>query len=86
MASRTQQSTEEIQQMIERLQSEAGKAVAVMQSGRDKTGQTLEHAAEADKALANIVSLVASISNMNTQIAGAAEEQTGVSATVPLVE
>ena len=78
LASRTQDSTEEIQAMIERLQSEAGKAVAVMQGGRVKTRETLDHAAEADQSLANIVELVASITAMNTQIAGAAEQQTGV--------
>jgi methyl-accepting chemotaxis protein len=78
LASRTQESTEEIQAMIERLQNEAGKAVAVMQSGRNKTRETLDHAAEADQSLANIVDLVASITGMNTQIASAAQQQTGV--------
>jgi len=78
LASRTQESTEEIQAMIERLQNEAGKAVTVMQSGRNKTSETLDHAAEADQSLANIVELVASITRMNTQIAGAAQQQTGV--------
>lgn len=80
LASRTQESTEEIQSMIERLQTEAGKAVAVMQSGRNKTRETLDHAAEADQSLANIVDLVANITSMNTQIASAAQQQTGVAA------
>jgi len=78
LASRTQASTEEIQTMIERLQSEAGKAVAAMQGGRGKTRETLEHAAEADESLAHIVELVASITGMNTQIASAAQQQTVV--------
>ena len=79
LASRTQQSTEEIQEMIERLQNEAGKAVRVMETGRGQTHQTLEHAAGADQALANIVQLIDGITGMTTQIASAAEEQTGVS-------
>jgi len=79
LASRTQKSTEEIQEMIERLQLEAGKAVDVMRSGRTMANQTLEHAAEADKSLENIVQLIARITDMNVQIAGAAEQQTGVS-------
>jgi len=80
LASRTQESTEEIQAMIERLQSEAGRAVSVMQSGRSMTRETLDHAAEADQSLASIVDLVANITSMNTQIASAAQQQTGVAA------
>lgn len=68
--------------MIERLQNEAGKAVTAMQNGRGKTRQTLDQAAEADEVLANIVRLVASITNMNAQIASADEEQTGVSSQI----
>jgi len=79
LASRTQDSTEEIQTMIERLQSEAGKAVTVMQGGRVKTRETLDFAAEADQSLTNIVELIARITGMNTQIASAAEQQTAVS-------
>ena len=79
LASRTQDSTEEIQAMIERLQGEARKAVGAMQDGRSKTRETLDQAAEADQSLADIVQLVASITGMNAQFASAAEQQTGVS-------
>ena len=79
LASRTQESTGEIQAMIERLQKEAGKAVEAMQEGRSKTRETLDHAAAADQSLVDIVQLVASITGMNGQIASAAEQQTDVS-------
>ena len=79
LASRTHESTQEIQRMIERLQREAGKAVEVMNNGRSQTRLTLEQAAEADQALAHIAQSVSTITNMNTQIAAAAEEQTAVS-------
>jgi len=78
LASRTQESTQEIQDMIERLQHEAARAVMAMGSGQEQTRQTLDHAAAADESLANIVGLVNTISDMNAQIAGAAEEQTSV--------
>jgi methyl-accepting chemotaxis protein len=79
LASRTQDSTQEIQNTIERLQKEAAKAFDVMQGSQGQSQQTLELAGQADAALASIVDLVATISDMNNQIAGAAEEQTSVS-------
>ena len=75
LASRTQESTQEIQEMIERLQSGANEAVTVMQEGRNRADISVGHSAEAGKALQSIASVVDNIKNMNLQIATAAEEQ-----------
>jgi methyl-accepting chemotaxis protein len=78
LASRTQQSTEEIQSMIERLQGGTREAVQVMQSGTSTTENTVKKAQAAAGSLDNIVASVTSISDMNAQIASAAEEQSAV--------
>ena len=78
LAQRTQQSTREIQIMVERLQGGARDAVAAMERGREQTEATVRQAAGAGESLAAITRSVASISDMNTQIATAAEEQSAV--------
>ncbi len=78
LASKTQESIQEIQQMIERLQAGAKSAVAAMEKGRDKTESTVARAEEAGQVLAHITEAVARIVDMNTQIATAAEEQSAV--------
>ncbi|WP_448211388.1 methyl-accepting chemotaxis protein [Colwellia sp. MEBiC06753] len=78
LANRTQQSTEEIQTMIERLQAGASNAVSVMESSQTKGQQTVEKTAEAKQSLATITQSVGVINEMNTQIATAAEQQTAV--------
>ncbi|MCL6415251.1 methyl-accepting chemotaxis protein [Aestuariirhabdus sp. Z084] len=78
LASRTQQSTEEIQQMIEKLQQGAAEAVRVMEVGRTKASESVERATSAGEALNAITTAVTSISDMNTQIASAAEQQSAV--------
>jgi methyl-accepting chemotaxis protein len=75
LASRTQQSTQDIQKMIERLQIGANKAVAAMEQGRVKADTCVEQAAKAGVSLASITEMVYRIKDMNTQIASAAEEQ-----------
>lgn len=75
LASRTQQSTCEINNMIERLQSGANQAVSVMEMGRSKAEESVEQAAKAGEALQSITSVVDNIKSMNMQIASAAEEQ-----------
>ncbi len=78
LASRTQKSTQEIQEMIERLQAGADNAVQVMDQagGMARSGQAqVEKAAES---LASIAGAVATINDMNTQVASAAEEQSAV--------
>jgi len=78
LAGRTQESTKEIEEMITRLQSGAGKAVQVMETGKEKTRIGVEHASAAGEALQTINEAVARITSMNTQIASAAEEQSAV--------
>jgi methyl-accepting chemotaxis protein len=78
LASRTQQSTLEIQSMIEKLQSGAVQAVDVMATGREEAEKSVSHAKQAGESLGGITQAVVSISDMNAQIATASEEQTSV--------
>ena len=78
LAGRTQQSTREIEEMINRLQTGANKAVQVMESGKQKSLRGVEQAAAAGEALKTINQAVEQINTMNTQIASAAEEQSAV--------
>ena len=79
LASRTQTSTEEIQQMIQNLQQRTGQAVSVMQQSTAKAKETVEQAGHAGAALTSITEAVSTINQMNIQIATAAEEQGKVS-------
>src|SRR5690606_7804116 len=76
---RTQQSTQEIHGMIERLQAGAREAVKTMAEGSDEMERTMAQASRAGESLAAIRNAVALINDMNTQIASATEEQMAVS-------
>lgn len=78
LASRTQNSTLEIQQTIERLQDRAKQAVSVMDNGRKKAASSVEQAASAGESITSISARIDTINDMNNQIASAAEEQTAV--------
>ncbi|MFA5627967.1 MAG: methyl-accepting chemotaxis protein [Thiohalomonadaceae bacterium] len=78
LASRTQLSTQEIQSMIERLQSGTKKAVQAMNASESRTNEGVTMAARAGSALESIQHSVSTITDMSTQIASAAEEQTTV--------
>lgn len=78
LASRTQQSTKEIQGMIERLQSATSEAVSSMNKGREDVDATVEKAQVAHEALKGITDSVAEINDMNSHIATAADEQSSV--------
>lgn len=78
LASRTQSSTQEIQAMIEKLQSATRNAVKVMNTGQEKAQGSVEQATEAGSSLDAITDAVAQISDMNLHIASAAKEQNEV--------
>ncbi|MCG8317518.1 MAG: methyl-accepting chemotaxis protein [Pseudomonadales bacterium] len=79
LAQRTQESTEEIQNIIETVQNGAIQAVAGMRKGHEQTQDVVKLAEGAAGAIRAITEAVESIKGMNTQIATAAEEQTTVS-------
>lgn len=78
LASRTQQSTSEIEEMIARLQSGTQNAVQAMQEGRDQTTMTVQHTTEVNQSLHAIAEAVGVIKDMNQQVATAGEEQSAV--------
>ncbi|KPQ01554.1 MAG: chemotaxis signal relay system methyl-accepting signal transducer [Marinobacter sp. HL-58] len=78
LARRTQDSTEEINNMIERLQSGAANAVEVMKASTAVSNVSMEKAQDAMEALNRIAEAITSISQMTSQIATASEEQTSV--------
>ncbi|WP_299793045.1 methyl-accepting chemotaxis protein [uncultured Shewanella sp.] len=78
LAQRTQESTQEIESMIEGLQKGVQEAVGAMKVGTEQVYDANEKANMAGEALNEIVLSVDNISNMNTQIATAAEEQSSV--------
>lgn len=82
LAARTQQSTTDIQQMISVLQDGARSAVSVMEKSREQAQSSVSHAQQAATALAGIGQRVNEITEMNTQIAAAVEQQGAVSESI----
>ena len=78
LSRRTHDSTAEIQQMIEALQQTTRRAVGGMETSRQLAGTSVEDAEAANQSLARINEAIGAISDMATQIAAAAEEQTSV--------
>lgn len=78
LASRTQKSTEEIQNMIERLQHGVKNAVGAMGGAQQRATSGADCVEKASQSLHVIAAEVATINDMNTQIATAAEEQSAV--------
>lgn len=78
LASRTQQSAEEIHRMVHLLQSGAEEAVLVMDASIKETELTVTAAGEAEKSLDLIASAAEHIRDMNHLIASAAEQQSTV--------
>lgn len=78
LAQRSQQSTEEIKTIIERLQAGANRCVDAMLSGKTQVESTVTQVEQAGQSLDVIANKVRTILDMNTHIASAAEEQTAV--------
>jgi methyl-accepting chemotaxis protein len=78
LATRTQESTEEIQVIIERLQSGAERVAAAMEAGRQSGQATVEQAGRAGAALGSITAAVETIKDLNSQNACSTEEQSSV--------
>lgn len=78
LASRTQNSTRDIQQLIETMQSSARGAVQVIERGRSQASTSVAQAERAGQSLQAINGSVTAISDMNTRIASAAEQQSAV--------
>ncbi|MDF3935130.1 methyl-accepting chemotaxis protein [Pseudomonas citronellolis] len=78
LAQRTQQSTEEIEELITGLHTGTQQAVQRMESSRALTDSTLDLARRAGERLDSITRTVSGIQSMNQQIAAAAEQQSAV--------
>lgn len=79
LAGRTQQSTEEINSIIGKLQNGSRRAVEVMEQSRKQSKSAVDYAIRSGEALAMIATSVGEINQMSAQIASAAEEQGVVS-------
>ncbi len=78
LATRTQESTVEIEQMIGRLQESAREAVTVMNAGSEKAKINVEQSRQARDSLESIAEAIGTITDMNSQIATAAVQQDSV--------
>ncbi|HKM16328.1 MAG TPA: methyl-accepting chemotaxis protein [Marinospirillum sp.] len=78
LASRTRESTEEINTMVAQLQARADQAVSVMAASIKETQQTVVAVESTKGSLSAIASAVEHIRDMNHQIASAAEQQAAV--------
>jgi methyl-accepting chemotaxis protein len=78
LAKRTQQSTEEIEQMIAKLHGGVGAAVKAMGTSHQMANGTVGQSEKVQQALENILGAVGMIVDQNQQIAAAVEQQTAV--------
>lgn len=78
LAARTKESTAEIKDVIERLQSQASAAVDAMTNNANMANEGLEKTAQASDSLNQVVEEINEITNMNTQVATATQEQSSV--------
>lgn len=79
LASRTQNSTEEIRRIIQQLQGATDAAVQQMKAGQTQARECIQAASQASGSLNQINEAVDGIVGMNTQIASAAVQQHSVS-------
>jgi len=79
LAGRTEESTTEIQSIIERLQAGTEKAVNAMESSREKAVKVVDQSQATESSLISIMTNVDTINNINSQVASAAVQQSAVS-------
>jgi methyl-accepting chemotaxis protein len=79
LANKTQESTEEIQNMINVLQSGSKSSVEAMTRSKAQAHESVSKATLSDEALSQIVSAISTINEMNIKITGAVKEQKSVS-------
>jgi len=82
LASRTQESTLEINNIIEQLQQNANSAVGIMNNGHEAVNICVDEAEKAKLSLRSISQQIKDITNMNLRIATSAEEQSAVGKTM----
>ncbi|BBP74615.1 methyl-accepting chemotaxis protein [Pseudomonas sp. Ost2] len=82
LAGRTQQSTGEIAQIIERIRQGTEQVTRAMQDSCEEARDTLRIAHEAGAALTEIAGAIGQINDMNLRIAAGSEEQAEVARTV----
>ena len=75
LAQKTQESTEKIQAMIEKLQGGSRSAVDVMGKSQDRAGETMVQFEQESEALLQISEQISTVNDMNHQVAAATEEQ-----------
>lgn len=78
LASRTRTSTEEIREMVEKLQSDSSVAVAAMNEGLRQTEICASNNEETVNTFSNILGVIQEIDDMTAQIASAVEQQSVV--------
>ncbi|WP_293750425.1 methyl-accepting chemotaxis protein [uncultured Paraglaciecola sp.] len=78
LAQRTQTSTVDIQDLLLRLKTEANNAVTSMNKGTESANSCLEKSAKTSRTFEEASDSVSQISDLNVQIAAAAEEQSAV--------
>jgi methyl-accepting chemotaxis protein len=78
LAQRTQQSTAEIQGMIERLQGNSEAAVKVINASSQASQQTVEQARQAGESLGQIAASLRNLTGLNASIASATLQQSHV--------
>jgi len=82
LASRTHNSTEEINNIIETLQTDAREAVTAMDMALQSSNDGVEHVQRTSQALHQIAEEVRSINNMNHEVVNSVQEQSQMAGTV----
>ncbi|WP_457436331.1 methyl-accepting chemotaxis protein [Pseudomonas sp. TE3786] len=82
LAHRTQESAQQVQQMIDELQTGARSAVGTMEESQKQSDKTVQVANLAGERLGSVTSRIDEIDGMNQSVATATEEQTAVVETI----